>query len=158
MELSGLELAKAIKSRKFVSALPPWVEHMRVHEENLVEIVEEGRICSVWTPGKQFTVPDGYVQGGLMTAIADGSQALALMTTQQKIEAWVTRDLHIRFARPVKAGERVDIESKVIERSESNALIETTFTLHSNKLAAKVTGSWQKTDGRRKLYEAEDDR
>lgn len=155
MEHTGLQIAQAIKAGKFISTLPPWVEHMKVHEENLVEVVEVGRVCSVWTPGKQFTVPDGYVQGGLITAMADGSQGLAVMTTHETIEAWVTRDLHIRFARPIKAGTRVDIESKVIERTAANAIVETTLRLPENKLAAKVTGSWQKTNSRQPFQAAD---
>lgn len=157
MAFSGLELAKAIQSRRFIAPLPPWVEHMRVHEENLIEEVEPGRILSIWTPGIQFTVPDGFVQGGLITAIADGGQALAILTTQEELESWVTLDLHTRFARPIKAGERVQIESKILNKSKSSALVETTFYLAENKLAAKVTGGWRCADGRRKIVTHRDD-
>lgn len=148
MAFSGLDLAHAIKARKNPFPLPPWVEHMRVHEENLVHTVEAGRIGSTWTPGKQFSLPDGYVQGGLLTALADGGQWLAIATTLEALEPWVTLDLHIRFVRPIKAGESVEIESRVMNRSRTSAFVETTFTRADGKLAAKVTGGWTKSETR----------
>jgi len=148
MAFSGLDLANAIKARKNPLPLPPWVEHMRVHEENLVHTVEPGRIGSTWMPGKQFSLPDGYVQGGLLTALADGGQWLTIATTLDALEAWVTLDLHIRFVRPIKAGEQVEIESRVLNRSKTSAILETTFTRADGKLAAKVTGGWSKSETR----------
>ncbi len=148
MAYSGLELANAIKARTSPLPLPPWVEHMRVHEENLVHTVEPGRIASTWTPGRQFSVPDGYVQGGLLGALADGGQWLAIATTQEAIEPWVTLDLHLRLVRPIKTGERIEIESRVLNRSRTTALVETTFTRADGKLAAKATGGWGKSETR----------
>ena len=148
MAFSGLDLANAIKARKNPLPLPPWVEHMRVHEENLVHTVEPGRIVSLWTPGQHCTVPDGYVQGGLLGALADGGQWLAIATTQETIEPWVTLDLHIRFVRPIKGGETIEIESRVLNRSKTSAFVETAFTRVDGKLAAKVTGGWSKSETR----------
>jgi acyl-coenzyme A thioesterase PaaI-like protein len=148
MALSGLELARAIKERRFPMGLAPWAEHMRVHEENLVAIAEPGRIVSHWTPGRQFAVPDGYVQGGLLCALADGGQWLCIVSTAQTIEPWVTLDLHTRFARPIRCGEPVEIESRVLNRSKTSAIVETTFTLAGGKLAAKITGGWRKSGTR----------
>lgn len=149
MAFSGLDLANAIRARRFPGPLAPWVEHMRVHEENLVEVVEVGRIVTVWTPGKQFTVADGYVQGGLLCALADGGQWLAIATTQEDIEPWVTIDLHTRFVRPIRSGERVEIEHRVLNRAKTSAIVETTLTLPGGKLAAKVTGAWRKSETRK---------
>jgi uncharacterized protein (TIGR00369 family) len=148
MTLTGLELAQAIKERRFLMPLPPWVEHMRVHEENLVELVEVGRIVSRWRPGRHFTLPDGYVQGGLLCALADGGQALAITTMLEAPEPWVTMDLHIRFARPIKGEQVVALESRVLSKTKTAALAETTFTLEGDRLAAKVTGGWRKSETR----------
>lgn len=148
MAFSGLDLANAIKERRFAGPLAPWVLHMRVHEENLIQIVEPGRILTHWTPGEHFTVSDGYVQGGLISALADGGQWLTIATTQESVEPWVTLDLHTRFVRPMKAGERVEIEHRVLNRSKTSAVVETTFTLRDGKLAAKVTGGWRKSETR----------
>lgn len=146
MAISGLDLANAIKAGRSPSPPPPWVKHMSVHTENLIQIVEIGRIVTAWTPGPQFSLSDGYVQGGLLSALADGGQWLAIATTQETIEQWVTLDLHTRFIRRIKAGEPVDIEHRGVNRSRTSAIVETTFTLAGGKLAAKVTGGWRKLE------------
>lgn len=148
MAFSGLDLANAIKARRFPGPLAPWVEHMHVHEENLMQIVEAGRIVTHWTPGKHFTVQDGYVQGGLIAALADGGQWLCIATTLEAVEPWVTLDLHTRFVRPIKGGERVEIEHRVLNRTKTSAIVDTTFTLANGKLAAKATGGWRKSETR----------
>jgi len=148
MTFSGLDLANAIKAGRSPSPPPPWVEHMRVHIENPIQSVEVGRIVTAWTPGPQFSLGDGYVQGGLLAAMADGGQWLAIATTQDAIEPWVTLDLHTRFVRRIKAGESVEIEHRVVNRSKTSAIVETTFTLADGKLAAKVTGGWRKPEMR----------
>lgn len=148
MAFSGLDLALAIKERRSPLPLPPWIEHMRVHEENLIQTVERGRITTLWTPGKQFTVPDGYVQGGLIGALADGNQGLAIITTMEMIEAWITLDLHTRFVRPIKAGQQVGIESRVLSKTKTSAIAESRFTFEGDKLAAIVTGGWRKSETR----------
>lgn len=144
MAFSGMDFANAIKAGRPPFPPPPWVEHMRVHIENPIQTVEAGRIVTAWTPGAQFSLSDGYVRGGLLPAMADGGQWLAIATTQDAIEPWVTLDLHTRFVRRIKAGERVEIEHRVVNRSKTSAIVETTFTLEGGKLAAKVTGGWRK--------------
>ena len=151
MAFTGLDLVKAIASGSTGMAPPPWVEHFRIREENPIESVETGRLVSIWTPGDQNTVMDGYVQGGIVTAIADGAQTLALISTQDELEAWVTLDFHTRFVRPIKAGARVEIDTIVLNKSKTSALIESTFMLPEGKLAAKVTGGWRHAAGRRGL-------
>ncbi|MFT3726431.1 MAG: PaaI family thioesterase [Terricaulis sp.] len=148
MALTGLQIVEAFKNAQFSRPLPPWIEHMRVHEENILAIAEVGRVVSVWTPGPQFTLPDGYVQGGLICALADGGQALAITTTLEAYAPWVTMDLQARYARPFKSGERITIESRVLNIGKTSAIVETTFMLASGKLAVKVTGGWRKSDTR----------
>ncbi|MGE0594810.1 MAG: PaaI family thioesterase [Hyphomonadaceae bacterium] len=140
--MTGFELAMAIKERR-LGAPPPWVEHMRVLEENPIQVLEVGRVVTAWRPGPQFTVRDGYVQGGLLAALADGGQYLALLSTLETPESWVTIDLHTRFVRPIKQHEAVTIESRVLSRTATSAIVETTFTLAGERLAAKVTGGWR---------------
>lgn len=148
MTMTGLEFAQAIQQRRFLTPIAPWAEHMRVVTENLVQTVGPGRIVSRWIPGAQFTVSDGYVQGGLICALADGGQFLAITSTLNAVEPWVTVDLHTRFVRPVKAGEQVEIESRVLSKTKTAAIVETTFTLADGKLAAKVTGGWRRSETR----------
>jgi uncharacterized protein (TIGR00369 family) len=121
---------------------------MRVHEENFLEVVEFGRVVSRWTPGQQFTVPDGYVQGGLIVAVADAGQGLAIMTTHAAPEPWVTIDLHTRFVRPIKRGESVTIESVVLTKTRNTAIIETTVSLPHERMVARISGGWRRSETR----------
>ncbi|WP_395647554.1 PaaI family thioesterase [Terricaulis sp.] len=142
----GLAFVKAIQEKRAPGGgPPPWVAHMRVMEENLIESVEPGRLVTNWTPGPQFTVNDGYVQGGLLSAMADGGQFTTLMSMFTEFEMWVTMDLHARFVRPIKGGSTVRIESVVLNKSKTNAVVESTFTV-DGKLAAKITGGWRKIE------------
>jgi uncharacterized protein (TIGR00369 family) len=148
MIATGLDFARAIQERRPDMPRPPWGEHMRVHEENIIDIVEFGRVLSRWTPGKHFTVPDGYVQGGLIASVADAGQGLAIMTTHDTPEAWVTIDVHIRFVRPIKLGETVTIESLVLTKTKNTAIIETTVSLPNDRMVARITGGWRRSETR----------
>jgi acyl-coenzyme A thioesterase PaaI-like protein len=132
----GLAFVRAIQEGRAVVGAPPWAVALKVMDDNVIQ-----------TPGEQFTVLDGYVQGGLIGAMADGAQSLALMSTQTAFETWVTLDLHTRFARPIKAGTAIRIETVVLNKSRTGAVAESTFTfLADGKLAAKATGGWRKAE------------
>lgn len=148
MIVTGLDFARAVQARSAEIPRPPWGEHMRIHEENIFDVVEFGHVVSRWTPGAHFTVPDGYVQGGLIASIADAGQGLAIMTTHDTPEAWVTIDLHIRFVRPIKLGQTVTIESIVITKTRNTAIIETNVAFAPDKLVARVTGGWRRSETR----------
>jgi acyl-coenzyme A thioesterase PaaI-like protein len=141
----GLAYVKAIQGMRSTNAPAPWAVHMKVLEENLIQSAEPGRLVTSWTPGAHFTVNDGYVQGGLLSAMADGGQFVTLMTMFTEFEVWVTMDLHTRFVRPIKGGGPVRIEHVVLNKSKTNAVVETTFSV-DDKLAAKVTGGWRKIE------------
>ena len=124
---------------------------MNVHKENQIIEVAYGRALTHWHPGKQFSVPDGYVQGGLINALADAGQALALITTHEEFVPWVTTDLQTRFIRPIKIGTAVHIENIVRSKTKTTAIVESTFTIDGEKLAAIITGGWRDSQGRRPI-------
>jgi uncharacterized protein (TIGR00369 family) len=143
----GLAFVRAIQEGRGVAGAPPWAVALKVMDDNVIKSVETGRIVTTWTPGEQFTVLDGYVQGGLIGAMADGVQSLALMSTQTEFETWVTLDLHTRFARPIKAGTAIRVETVVLNKSRTGAVVESTFTFAADgRLAAKATGGWRKAE------------
>jgi acyl-coenzyme A thioesterase PaaI-like protein len=95
-----------------------------------------GASCRTGPQARHFAMPDGFVQGGLFGTIADISQGVAMLTTQDQFENWATLDFHIRFMRLVRVGEVVRIESTVVNKSRNNAVIETTFAPVGGKLLA----------------------
>jgi uncharacterized protein (TIGR00369 family) len=143
----GMDFVNSIREEKFPT--PPFAAHLRLRQDVRFETVEEGRVVQIWTVAPHFTLPDGIIQGGLLCSVADMSQTMALMTTHDAFETWPTLDFHTRFVRPMKAGDVVRIESKVVNKSKNTALIETTFTSVDDKLLARVSGGWVKAERQR---------
>lgn len=152
MALSGLEMVKAVQAGRPLGPAAPWVEHMRLADEYLIETVEPGRIGGVWTPGAHWTAPDGYVIGGTIGAVADIALGLAVFSTEPEVlDAWWTLDLNTRFVRPIRAGDRVRIDSCVIAKTKNSAIAEATFTLAEDRLAAKVAAGFRPAGQRRSM-------
>jgi uncharacterized protein (TIGR00369 family) len=128
---------------------PPYAIHLGYPEGLVYDEVEEGRVTFKWTVAPHFTMSDGIVQGGLLGSIADTSQVMAIFTTCDAPESWLTLDLHIRFVRPIRVGEVVRVESRLVNKSRSSAIVETTFTSAEGKLQACATGGWTKPERQR---------
>jgi uncharacterized protein (TIGR00369 family) len=122
---------------------------MRLDQDSLIESVEPGHLVSSWRPKQHFTVLDGYLMGGVIPAVADNHQSLTMFSSHDALEQWVTMDLHTRFLRPIRGGDEIVIESRVITKGKTSAVIETTFMLPGGRLAAIVTGGWRKVEGGR---------
>jgi len=148
----GMDFVTAIKERRSPYPPPAWMAHLGIAEGDAysIESAEPSRVVSNWTPAEHFTVPDGFVLGGLITAVADGAHMLALVTLSETPQNWVTTDFHTRFIRAIRAGEAVRIEAEVINRGRSSALVESRFTLAGDKLAAIVTSAWRAVDMERR--------
>lgn len=143
----GIEFVNSVREEKIPA--PPFAAHLKLRQGVRFEEIEEGRVVQTWTVAPHFTLPDGIIQGGLLGVIADMSQTMALFTTHEAFETWPTLDFHTRFVRPIKSGDAVRIESKVINKSKNNAVIETTFTSADGKLLACVTGGWTRAERQR---------
>jgi uncharacterized protein (TIGR00369 family) len=143
----GIDLVNSIREEKVPA--PPFAAHLKLRQDVRFEEIEERRVVQTWTVAPHFTLPDGIVQGGLLGAIADMSQTMAIFSTLDAFETWPTLDFHIRFVRPIRQGEAVRIESKVVNKSRNGAVAETTFTSAEGKLLARVTGGWTRAERQR---------
>jgi uncharacterized protein (TIGR00369 family) len=143
----GLDFVHAVRDEKV--PVPPFAAHLQLRQGVRFEEIEEGRVVQTWTVAPHFTLPDGIIQGGTLCVVADMSQTMAIFTTLDAFETWPTLDFHIRFVRPIRAGDAVRIESRVVNKSRSNAVIETTFASADGKLLARVTGGWTRADRQR---------
>jgi acyl-coenzyme A thioesterase PaaI-like protein len=114
----GVDLVNSLRNKTAKAPLPPFIIHLKLDEGMLIDEVEHGRVVQNWTPGPHFAMPDGFVQGGLFGTIADISQGVAMLTTQDQFENWATLDFHIRFMRLVRVGEVVRIESTVVKEQK----------------------------------------
>jgi uncharacterized protein (TIGR00369 family) len=147
----GLDFLKSMRDGTASSPPPPFAAHLNLRQSVRVEEFEEGRVVLNWIVQKHFTLPDGIVQGGLLCAIADMSQTFALFSMLDAYEVWPTLDFHIRFIRPIRFDDVVRVESNVVNRGKTNAVVETTFENSERKVLARVTGGWAKA-GRERTW------
>jgi uncharacterized protein (TIGR00369 family) len=119
---------------------------LRFDSDMAIDSVAAGHLVSTWRPQEHFTVIDGYLLGGVIAAVADNHQSLTMFSSHEALEHWVTLDLHTRFLRPIRGGDAVTVESRVVSKGKTSAMVETTFTLAGDKLAAKVAGGWRKVE------------
>jgi uncharacterized protein (TIGR00369 family) len=84
--------------------------------------------------------PNGVVQGGIVTALADAAMGMAGMTVQEVGWANTTIELKINFIRPVIRG-TVVAEGRVVKAGRTVIFTEAAVLNPEGKLAAKATSS-----------------
>ena len=105
-----------------------------------VTTVEQGHVVLQFEASEKHHQPNGVVQGGVLTAIADAAMGMAGMTVQEVGWANTTIELKINFIRPVVRG-NVKAEGRVIRAGKTVIFLESTVHNAEGKLAAKATSS-----------------
>jgi uncharacterized protein (TIGR00369 family) len=105
-----------------------------------VTTVEAGHVVLEFEASEKHHQPNGVVQGGVLTAIADAAMGMAGMTVQEIGWANTTIELKINFIRPVIRG-RVRAEGKVVQAGKSVLFLSASVTNEEGKLAALATSS-----------------
>ena len=102
--------------------------------------IEAGNVVLEFDASEKHHQPNGVVQGGVLTAIADAAMGMAGMTVQEIGWANTTIELKINFIRPVVRG-RVKAEGKVVQQGKTVLFLEASVTNEDGKLAALATSS-----------------
>ncbi|GAC1652666.1 MAG: hypothetical protein NVS9B1_00550 [Candidatus Dormibacteraceae bacterium] len=105
-----------------------------------VTTVEAGHVVLEFEASEKHHQPNGVVQGGVLTAVADAAMGMAGMTMQEVGWANTTIELKINFLRPIIAG-TVRAEGRVIRQGRSVIFTEATVTNAEGKVAARATSS-----------------
>jgi len=105
-----------------------------------VTTVEAGHVVLEFEASEKHHQPNGVVQGGVLTAIADAAMGMAGMTVQEIGWANTTIELKINFIRPVIRG-LVKAEGKVVQAGKTVLFLEASVTNEEGKLAALATSS-----------------
>jgi uncharacterized protein (TIGR00369 family) len=105
-----------------------------------VTTVEEGHVVLEFEASEKHHQPNGVVQGGVLTAVADAAMGMAGMTVQEIGWANTTIELKINFIRPVISG-NVKAEGRVIKAGKTVIFVESTVLNAEGKVAAKATSS-----------------
>ena len=119
------------------------------------EVVEmdEGRAVLEMDCGPQHRHNGGVVQGGIITALADASMGMALMTAQTVGKSNTTIELKINFLRPHVAG-ILRAEGRVVKTGRTVLYSDSVVTNSEGKIVAKATSSCLQIDStppRRKM-------
>jgi len=105
-----------------------------------VTTVEEGHVVLEFEASEKHHQPNGVVQGGVLTAVADAAMGMAGMTVQEIGWANTTIELKINFIRPVISG-NVKAEGRVIKAGKTVIFLESTVLNAEGKVAARATSS-----------------
>ncbi len=146
MAYDAIAMIQAIIDGETPPRPPPFVKTMGLDKGVRFTEVDRGRFVLIWTISEDLGHHDGFVQGGIVSVIADNGQSMAFWSTSTEPESYSTADLATRFFRPMQAGKSFRVESVVINRSRRLGVVETRFTgIDDGKLYALVTGSWMLT-------------
>jgi uncharacterized protein (TIGR00369 family) len=102
--------------------------------------VEEGHVVLQFEASEKHHQPNGVVQGGVLTAIADAAMGMAGMTVQEMGWANTTIELKINFLRPVIRG-LVKAEARVVRAGRTVIFLEATVLNAEGKVAAVASSS-----------------
>ena len=102
--------------------------------------VEEGRVVLEFEASEKHHQPNGVVQGGVLTAVADAAMGMAGMTVQEVGWANTTIELKINFIRPVIRGQ-VQAEGRVVKAGKTVLFLESTVRNAEGKVAAVASSS-----------------
>jgi len=102
--------------------------------------VGEGHVVLQFEASEKHHQPNGVVQGGVLTAIADAAMGMAGMTVQEVGWANTTIELKINFIRPVIRG-LVSAEARVVQAGKTVIFLEAEVKNEDGKLAALATST-----------------
>lgn len=83
----------------------------------------------------------GPVQGGVITALADTTTAVAFMTTLEEGESTTNIELKINFLRPV-FDDRLEATATVVERGRTIGLVQCDVHTSEGKLVARLSTTY----------------
>src|ERR1700730_4024265 len=101
---------------------------------------EQGHVVLQFETSEKHHQPNGVVQGGVLTAIADAAMGMAGMTVQEIGWANTTIELKFNFIRPVIRGQ-VKPEGRVVKAGRTVIFLESTVLNAEGKVAAVATSS-----------------
>ena len=109
--------------------------------------MEEGRAVLEMDCGPQHRHNGGVVQGGIITALADASMGMALMTAQSVGKSNTTIELKINFLRPHIAG-ILRAEGRAVRMGRTVLYSDSTVTNAEGKVVARATSSCLQIESR----------
>ncbi|MEZ5939353.1 MAG: PaaI family thioesterase [Hyphomonadaceae bacterium] len=124
-------------SRFMSGDLPPAHRNMGIRPDLWLKEAEVGRVLFRWPNDGSRDIGNGRVFGGWIAALSDNVVSMCMVTALEEGEGFTTQDLQVKIFRPV-AGEVIEIEAWVKNRSRTTGYVEAEWRLPNGKIAAKV--------------------
>jgi acyl-coenzyme A thioesterase PaaI-like protein len=123
---------------RFLDAgLPPAHRNLGIRPDLWLKEAEVGRVLFRWPNDGSRDISSGRVFGGWIAALSDHVVSLAMSSALAPGEGFTTQDLQIKIFRPV-AGDLIEIEAWVKNRSRTTGYVEADWRLPNGKIAAKA--------------------
>jgi len=104
---------------------------------------------SVWRveAHERFANPAGVVQGGFVAACCDSAMGAAAVTfTEGRRVRVANAEMKVSFLRPVRAGETLTCEARVVSGGARVAFVEATLRAAGGKTVARATSTYLFSD------------
>ena len=107
-----------------------------------LELVSQapGEVVMALVAGEPHENPMGYLQGGIICALADGAMGFAYATTLAEGESFTTVELKTNFLRPFRHG-RLVATGRVLSRGRTLGLTESHVRDEEGRLVAHATST-----------------
>jgi uncharacterized protein (TIGR00369 family) len=112
-----------------------------------VEEAGEGRSRLRFPLKRAFTIPGGFIQGGIQAALIDEGMIVAVMTAVPKGEYYTTVELKVNYLRPA-IGESFTCESEVIRKGRTMIYVESSLKDDQGRLVARASSTVVKVANR----------
>lgn len=99
----------------------------------------EGVVATCTVPD-QYCGFDGMVHGGIITTLLDEASAWALMARHGKLG--VTREMTVRFLKPVLTGQELVVEARIVEFDSKTAAVQGSVKNSDGESLAESSCSW----------------
>jgi uncharacterized protein (TIGR00369 family) len=101
---------------------------------------EDGEVVMALHADERHENPMGFIQGGILCALADAAMGFAYYATLDEGEAFTTVELKMNFLRPFKHG-RLVATGRVLNRGRTIGLTESHVRDEEGRLIAHATST-----------------
>ncbi len=120
---------------------------------NIPFYVKDDRVVAEYTPGSHFEGYKNILHGGILSALLD---EVMIRSVLARGIVSLTSEIKIRFKKPVKIGDRLFLEGRMIEDKGRILLAEGKITNQENEVVAEGEGKFFKAQGEAERLLAQD--
>jgi acyl-CoA thioesterase len=104
-----------------------------------VKYLAEGRAVGVLTVKEEHSNSQGISHGGMTAALVDTVMGIAIFTLNRRV---VTLEMNLNYLAPVRAGDTLTAEARVVHRGSNTAVSEAEVYNDRKELVAKSRGTF----------------